>query len=76
MSGEMKIKAYGDIKKMCFEVSPSEVKIKETAERVQIMMEKQNEIIKKLADEERKDEEVMEVSKEIGEKLRHTMFMI
>ena len=69
----MKIKAYGEIKKMCFEVSPSELKIKETADGVQIMMEKQKEIIKKLAEE---DKEVMEVSKEIAEKLRHTMFMI
>lgn len=73
MSEEMKIKAYGEIKKMCFEVSPGELKIKETADGVQIMMEKQKEIIKKLAEG---DGEVMEVSKEIAEKLRHTMFMI
>ena len=39
-SEEMKIKANGDIKKMCLEVSPTEIKIKETSEGVKIIMEK------------------------------------
>ena len=39
-SEEMKIKAYGDIKEMCLEVGPTDIKIKETSEGVKIIMEK------------------------------------
>jgi hypothetical protein len=76
MSEEMKVKVCGDIKKMCFEVSPSEIKIMETSEGVKVIMEKQNEIIKKLTGGETSGDQMMDLTKEIAEKLKHTMFMI
>lgn len=61
---EMKIKLLSDIKELCFKVSPSEAKVKEVQETVKAMIEKQNEIIMKLASVEI-GEQIKDVTKEI-----------
>ncbi len=48
IGGDMMNKVYTDVKKMCHNATPTDAKIKEVADRVAHIFDKQNEIIRKL----------------------------
>ncbi len=74
INGDQKILMIREIRELCFKATPSEEKMKEVNDKVGIIIEKQNDIIRKI--NAAQGEEVKQLTKEIGEKLKHTMFMI
>lgn len=73
-NGDHKVQLIREIRELCLKVSPSENKINEVADKVGLIIEKQNDIIRRITAAQ--GEEVKLMTKEIAEKLKHTMFMV